>query len=64
MSRKAANKMVAALTLAALPCFASAETLSVDLGHDGQIDKVILSQQGHSGLVEIYENWGDGGEVR
>lgn len=48
--------MVAALTLAALPCFASAETFSVDVGHDGQIDKVIVSQEGHSGLVEIYEN--------
>lgn len=48
--------MVAAVALAALPCFASGETLSVDLGHNGQIDKVIVSHQGHSGLAEIYEN--------
>lgn len=50
------KNIVAVLMLVTLPYLASAETLSVDVGHDGQIDKVIVSQEGHSGLVEIYEN--------
>lgn len=48
--------MVGILALIALPCFASAETFFVDLGHDGRVDKVIVSQQGHVGLVEMYES--------
>jgi hypothetical protein len=50
------KNVMAVLVLMAQPCFVSAETLSVDLGHDGQIDKIITSQEGHSGVVEIYEN--------
>jgi hypothetical protein len=34
----------------------SAETLVVDIGHDGHADKAIVSQQGHAGTVAIYED--------
>lgn len=50
------RSVVVTLMFVVFPCLVSAETFSTDIGHDGRVDKVVVSKEGRSGVVEIYEN--------
>jgi len=50
------KNIVVMLTMVALPGFVSAETLLVDIAHDGHNDKAVVSQEGHAGTVTVYED--------
>ncbi|MFX1686028.1 hypothetical protein PWR05_15710 [Paraburkholderia sp. A2RI-6] len=50
------RSLVVILMMVVTSGLVSAETLVVDIGHDGHADKAIVSQQGHAGTVAIYED--------
>jgi hypothetical protein len=50
------KNLIATLLTVVLPVCASAETLLQDIGHDGHVDKAVISQQEHDGTLTIYED--------
>jgi hypothetical protein len=49
------KKMIIVLMAFFLSNLAYAETFAVDIGHDGHVEKVITSEQAHTGTLEIYD---------
>lgn len=57
-SRRDARNLVVmlAMSMLALSAFASADTLLLDIAHDGHTEKAVVSQDAHAGTVTIFED--------